>query len=214
MAGFTLDVRSDVNEAIRRNAGLQEQILRAAAKAVNDTAADVRKAAVDEIASRNPEMPKPTIKGYVTVRKAKYTRTSTRRDGTLRVNYGGIVATVTAAGKAPNLIAFVRPRNRDPMAFRNAPGVEAKVMGKTRTYDDTFIVRAKNGKLVVVARKADAQRHKTSAGWKWQPRWSKGIYGPSSQSLMATEATWRAMQESAQLQWPGYWLRRIEEAMP
>lgn len=48
---FKLDVRGDVNRMLRQNAGMHEKILRAAARAVNATAADVRKAAIGAFAT-------------------------------------------------------------------------------------------------------------------------------------------------------------------
>lgn len=209
MAGFSIDVRSDINAILATHRGMHDAVLRAAARAINATADDVRKVAIQEISGRNPEYKPSVIKGYVTVRKAKYKAQRTRGDGMLRVNYGGITATVSASGKPPNLIYLVAAANRRPGAFRHDPGVTAKVGGKPVLYNRTFIVRNKQtGKAVVVSRKAGAQRD----GGKWQPGWSKGKYGPSIAALAGTQTTIAAMDAEAKNRWPSYWameLRRL-----
>lgn len=218
-AGFRVDVRMDVNAAIRRNADLQEQLLRAAARAVNAAAADVRSAAIDEIAARNREFKKHTVKGYVTVSKAKFSKQSVRKDGSLRVNYGGIRAKVIAAGKAPNLIYFVPPAARFPAAWRGGAGVSAHVAGKTSVYNGSFIVKTRTGKMVVVSRSAAAKaypigmRYKSDDGkWKWKPKWSKGLYGPPLSALAGNQNTYDVMAMTARAKWPVYWKRESENA--
>lgn len=206
MAGFSIDVRSDINAILADHRGLHDAVLKAAAAAINRTAEDVRNAAIAEIGGRNPEYKPSVIKGYVTVRKAKYKALRTRGDGMLRVNYGGITATVVAAGKPPNLIYLVAPSKRKPGAFRNDAGVTAKVGGKPVLYNRTFIVRNKQtGKAVVVSRKAGAQRE----GGKWQPGWSKGKYGPTIAALAGTHETVAAMDAEAKNKWPTYWAMEL-----
>jgi len=220
MTGFKVDVRADVNAMLRRNADMRDGILRAAARAVNASAADVRKAAIDDIAARNREFPKATVRGYVTVRKAKLTKQRERRDGSLRVNYGGITARVIAAGKAPNLIYFVPPASRFPAAWRQGEGVAAHAAGRTRVYQGSFIVRAKSGKMVVVTRSQRAKlapsfmRFKGGDGkWKWKPKWSKGLYGPPLSALAGNEHTFDVMSDAARTAWPGYWRREIDKVL-
>lgn len=206
MAGFSIDVRSDINAILATHRGLHDAVLKAAAKAVNATAEEVRKVAIAEIAGRNPEYKPSVIKGYVTVRKAKYRAQRTRGDGMLRVNYGGITATVSASGKPPNLIYLVAASKRRPDAFRNDAGVTAKVGGKPVLYNRTFIVRNKQtGKAVVVSRKAGAKRE----GNKWQPKWSKGIYGPSIAALAGTRTTIEVMDNEAKKRWPAFWAMEL-----
>jgi hypothetical protein len=217
---FKLDVRGDVNRMLRQNAGMHEKILRAAARAVNATAADVRKAAIDDIAARNKSFSKQTVRGYVTVKQAKVSKQSIRQDGTVRVNYGGITARVIAAGKAPNLIYFVTPAARNPAAWRQGDGVAANVAGRTTVYNGTFVVRARNGKMIVVTRSQAAKssprsmRYKDGEGkWKWRPKWSKGIYGPPLKALAGNQQTFEVMQTTARTVWPGYWRRETERVM-
>lgn len=211
MAGFSIDVRSDINAILETHRGLHDAVLKAAAKAVNATAEEVRKVAIAEIAGRNPEYKPSVIKGYVTVRKAKYRAQRTRGDGMLRVNYGGITATVSASGKPPNLIYLVAASKRRPDAFRNDAGVTAKVGGKPVLYNRTFIVRNKQtGKAVVVSRKAGARREKQGDGkWEWQPKWSKGIYGPSIAALAGTRTTIEVMDAEAKNKWPAFWAMEL-----
>ena len=206
MAGFSIDVRSDINAILTTHRGLHDAVLKAAAKAINATAEEVRKVAIAEIAGRNPEYKPSVIKGYVTVRKAKYRAQRTRGDGMLRVNYGGITATVSASGKPPNLIYLVAASKRRPDAFRNDAGVTAKVGGKPVLYNRTFIVRNKQtGKAVVVSRKAGAKRE----GNKWQPGWSKGKYGPSIAALAGTRTTIEVMDAEAKNRWPAFWAMEL-----
>jgi len=206
MAGFSIDVRSDINAILETHRGLHDAVLKAAAKAVNATAEEVRKVAIAEIAGRNPEYKPSVIKGYVTVRKAKYRAQRTRGDGMLRVNYGGITATVSASGKPPNLIYLVAASKRRPDAFRNDAGVTAKVGGKPVLYNRTFIVRNKQtGKAVVVSRKAGAKRE----GNKWQEKWSAGKYGPSIAALAGTRTTIEVMDAEAKNRWPAFWAMEL-----
>lgn len=205
-----INVRSDVNRTIRQSAHLRDELLRAAAKAVNETATTVRKAAIDETATRNPSYSKETITGYITLRKAVYKAPRTTKGGQLRKNYAGISATITAAGKAPNLIYFIPPAARRPDAWRQGAGVAAHVAGKTSVYEGTFVVRTKSGKMVVVARSAKAKRSphlmrpKGNKG-KWLRGWSKGIYGPPINALAANAKTIELMNEAARKQWPISW---------
>lgn len=208
MAGFSIDVRSDINAILETHRGLHDNVLKAAAKAINATAEEVRKVAIAEIAGRNPEYKPSVIKGYVTVRKAKYRAQRTRGDGMLRVNYGGITATVSAAGKPPNLIYLVAASKRRPDAFRNDAGVTAKVGGKPVLYNRTFIVRNKQtGKPVVVAVKDRGKRPKGQS--KWQPGWSAGKYGPSIAALAGTRTTIEVMDAEAKNRWPAFWAMEL-----
>lgn len=205
-----INVRSDINKTIRANSHLHDELLRAAAKAVNETATKVRAATIDEIAGRNPGYTKATVRGYITLRKATYRAQRTTKSGELRRNYGGITATITAAGKAPNLIYFVPPAARTPEAWRGGSGVAAHAAGRTSVYDGTFIVRTKSGKMVVVARSAKAKanpqamRPKGNKG-KWLRGWSKGIYGPALKQLAGNEQTMSLMRNVARAQWPAAW---------
>lgn len=206
MAGFSIDVRSDINAVLAQHRGMHDAVLKAAAAAINRTAEDVRKAAIQEIAGRTPEYRPSVIKGYVTIKKAKYRAQRTRNDGMLRVNYGGITATVTAAGKPPNLIYLVVSNKRKPGAFRDQAGVTARVAGKPVLYNRTFIVRNKQtGKPVVVSRKATARR----VAGEWQAGWSKGKYGPTIAALAGTQTTIQAMDAEAKNKWPAYWAMEL-----
>lgn len=212
MAGFSIDVRSDINAILATHRGLHDNVLKAAAKAVNATAEEVRKVAIAEIAGRNPEYKPSVIKGYVTVRKAKYKAQRTRGDGMLRVNYGGITATVSASGKPPNLIYLATKQGLK--SFRNSPGVVARINGKPVLYNRTFIVKNKQtGKKVVVSRQPDAKRHKVDNGpkstWEWQEKWSKGIYGPSIAALAGTRTTIEVMDAEAKNRWPAFWAMEL-----
>lgn len=205
-----INVRSDVNKTIRANAHLRDQLLKAAAKAVNDTAGKVRAAAIDEVTTRNQDFSKATVRGYITVRRAAYRAQQSTRSGQLRKNYGGITAAVVAAGRAPNLIYFVPSAARTPEAWRGGSGVAAHVAGRTTVYDGTFIVRTKSGKMIVVTRSAKAKRSphlmrpRGNKG-KWLRGWSKGIYGPGLQQLAATDQTLEVMRTVARQQWPAMW---------
>lgn len=205
-----ISVRSDVNRAIRQNNHLRDELLKAAAKAVNETATVVRKAAIDEVATRNPTYNKETIRGYITLRRATYKAQRATKGGQLRKNYGGISATITAAGKAPNLIYFVPSAARRPEAWRGGDGVAAHVAGKTSVYQGTFVVRTKSGKMVVVARSAKAKRSphlmrpKGNKG-KWLRGWSKGIYGPPLSALAGNAKTIEVMNTVSRKQWPISW---------
>lgn len=200
-----LDVRSDINAILRKHDDMRDEILKAAAAALNETARDVRKEAIQEISTRYPDYSKRNLQGYVTIRKAKFRKHKTTKAGSLRVNYGGVSASVIVSGKAPNLIYFVVGPKR-PGATRNASGVTAKVNGRNVLYDRTFMVKNKQtGKVVVVSRGAYARRDHG----KWQPGWSKGKYGPALPKLAATRTTIEAMDAIARIKWPAYWKARL-----
>jgi len=84
---FVVSARADVSALLAKHEELRNDLLRAAARAVNATAVDVRRAAVNEIQTRVPEMPPRAIAGYVTVTKAKYRAPRLTKAGTLRANY-------------------------------------------------------------------------------------------------------------------------------
>lgn len=213
---ISMQIRGDVSALLAQHSELRNELLRAAARAVNATAVNVRTEAVKEIAKRVGGVPAATVRGYVTVKKAKYSPPRLNKAGQLRSNYAGIAATVTAAGKAPNLIYFVNKASQTPEAFRNDPGVTANVMGRQTLYNDAFIVRVRGGKPVVVSRvaktpaQAKAMRVKIAPGvWKWKPKWSKGKYGPPMKALAASASTHAAMDAVARARWPLHWQREV-----
>lgn len=206
MSRFVLSARADVSALLAKHEELRNDLLRAAARAVNATATDVRRAAVNEIQTRVPEMPARAIAGYVTVTKAKYRAPRLTKAGALRANYTGISATVKAAGKAPNLIYLVPASKRTPEAFRHTTGVTARVMRKQVTYKGTFIVKTKaTGKPIVVSVKDRTKRPKGQS--EWRAGWSKGTYGPSMKALAGNQHTWNAMDQVARARWPMHWQR-------
>jgi hypothetical protein len=215
---ISFNVRSDVNKLIAKNKELRVELLRAANAAVNDTAKDVREAAIDEIAGRNPGFSKHTLRGYITLRRAKFKLPKNTKSGDWRSNYSGLTAKVTAAGKAPNLIYFVSPSGRAPGAWRGSRGVSAKVLGQSKTFNGSFVVRAKNGRMVVVSRSALAKsrreemRPKGSHG-KWRPKWSKGLYGPPLAQLAGTKRTVDVMDDVARARWPFWWKQRADQVL-
>lgn len=206
MSRFVVSARADVNALLAKHEGLRNDLLRAAARAVNATAVDVRKAAVNEIQTRVPEMPARAIAGYVTIAKAKYRAPRLTKSGALRANYTGISATVKAAGKPPNLIYLVPAGQRNPDAFRYRTGVTARVMRKQVTYKGTFIVKTKaTGKPIVVSVKDRTKRPKGQS--EWRAGWSKGVYAPSMKALAGNQHTWNAMDQVARARWPMHWQR-------
>lgn len=209
MSGIKLDVRVDVSDLIKKHEALRNNLLKAAARAINATAADVRRTAVKEITTRVGDVPASVVRGYVTIRQAKYKAPRLNRAGQLRSNYAGISATVTAKGKAPNLITFVPAAKRTPTAFRADKGVTAKVMGKQVLYKGAFIVKTKSGKPVVVSRSATASRVKGV----WQANWSKGLYGPPMKSLVGNHQTQAAMDAIARIRWPLHWQRESAKVL-
>lgn len=204
-----INFRSDVNKLLKKNDAVRNDLLRAAARAVNDTAAKVRAAAIDEIAARSEGYSKSVLRGYVTVRKAKFVAPRVTKAGAMRSNYAGISATVSAAGKAPNLIYFVPAAARNPAAWRLGEGVAAHVVGKTTVYRGSFVVRTKSGKMVVVSRsaKAKAAPQAMRIKGKWQSGWSKGLYGPALKSAAGTKQTQDAMHSAAKAWWPAMWAK-------
>ncbi|MFZ5697756.1 MAG: hypothetical protein ACOY9J_03385 [Pseudomonadota bacterium] len=204
-----INFRSDVNRLLKKNDAVRNELLKAAARAINDTAAKVRIAAIDEIAARSDGYSKSVLRGYVTVRKAKFVPPRLTKAGALRSNYAGISATVSAAGKAPNLIYFVPPAARTPAAWRQGEGVAAHVVGKTTVYRGSFVVRTKSGKMVVVSRSAKAKASSSTMRIKgqWQRGWSKGLYGPALKSAAGNHETQKAMRSAAKAWWPSMWAK-------
>ena len=189
-----LDVQGDVKQAMAKLNLSKARVLRAAAQAINRTASQVRTQAIKEIAQQE-RIKQADVRKYVVVR--------------VRANRRSLRAEVNASGKAPNLIEFVKSSDRDPMRFRKDRGVSARVMGQAKEYERTFIVKAKNGKMVVVKRSATAKRVKG----KWQPNWSKGIYGPPPKREFANTIIFAKMKTVAKERWPINWKQAINFAL-
>lgn len=208
MSGLKLDVQADVAKVIKGNEALRTKLLQASARALNRTADNVRTAAVKEIAQRE-RIKQADVRKYVRVSvRANYTGRNVIK-GKNAQGASSLSATVTANGKAPNLIEFVTRGNRTPTAFRNAAGVTAHVMGRSTVYNGSFIVRAKNGKMVVVTRSAFAKR----IGSKWQPKWSKGLYGPPPPRTFANKVIMDSMDRLARIRWPINWKHESERVI-
>lgn len=189
-----LDVQGDVKQAMAKLNLSKARIQKAAVQAINRTAAQVRTQAIKEIAQQE-RIKQADVRKYVVVR--------------VRANRRSLRAEVNASGKAPNLIEFVKSSDRDPMRFRKDRGVSARVMGQTKEYERTFIVKAKNGKMVVVKRSATAKRVKG----KWQPKWSKGIYGPPPKREFANTIIFAKMKTVAKERWPINWKQALNFAL-
>lgn len=189
-----LNVDGDVKRAISKLSLSKERIQKAAAQALNRTAQQVRTAAVKEIAKQEG-IKQADVRKYVTLRT--------------RANRRSLRAAVNASGAAPNLIEWVKSSDRNPMRFRKDKGVTAKVMGSIKEYERTFIVKAKNGKMIVVKRSNTAKRVKN----KWQPNWSKGIYGPPPKREFAQAVIMQAMKRVAKERWPINWKQAINFAL-
>lgn len=189
-----LDVQADVKQAMAKLNLSKARVLRAAAQAINRTASQVRTQAIKEIAKQE-RIKQADVRKYVVVR--------------VRANRRSLRAEVNASGKAPNLIEFVKSSDRDPMRFRKDKGVTARVLGQTKEYERTFIVKAKNGKMVVVKRSVTAKRVKG----KWQPKWSKGIYGPPPKREFANAIIFAKMKTVAKERWPINWKQALNFAM-
>lgn len=189
-----LDVQADVKQAMAKLNLSKARVLKAAAQAINRTASQVRTQAIKEIAKQE-RIKQADVRKYVVVR--------------VRANRRSLRAEVIANGKAPNLIEWVDKARRNPTFFREERGVLATTLGKERMYPDTFIVKAKNGKLVVVNRSQSAKRVKG----KWQPKWSKGIYGPPPKREFANTIIFAKMKVVAKERWPINWKQALNFAL-
>lgn len=208
MSGLKLDVQADVAKVIKANEALRTKLLQASARALNRTADNVRAAAVKEIAQRE-RIKQADVRKYVRVSvRANYTGRNVIK-GVNAQGASSLSATVTANGKAPNLIEFVDKGSRYPAAWRQGAGVAAHVLGRTTVYNGSFIVRAKNGKMVVVTRSAMARRLKG----KWQPKWSKGLYGPPPPRTFANKVIMDSMDRLARIRWPINWKHESERVI-
>lgn len=208
MSGMRLDVQLDVAKVIKANEQLRTELLKASARALNRTADNVRAAAVKEIAQRE-RIKQADVRKYVNVSvRANYTGRNVIK-GKNAQGASSLTAVVTARGKAPNLIEFVDKASRYPAAWRGGAGVAAHVMGRTTVYNGSFIVRARNGKMVVVTRSAYAKRIKG----KWQPKWSKGLYGPPPPRTFANKVVMDTMDRLARIRWPINWKHESERVI-
>lgn len=189
-----LDVQADVKQALAKLNLSKARVLKAAAQAINRTASQVRTQAIKEIAKQE-RIKQADVRKYVVVR--------------VRANRRSLRAEVIANGKAPNLIEWVNKERRTTTFFREERGVLATTLGKERMYPDTFIVKAKNGKLLVVKRSATAKRVRG----KWQRNWSKGIYGPPPKREFANTIIFTKMKTVAKERWPINWKQALNFAM-
>lgn len=217
MSGLKLDVQGDVAKVIKANEALRTKLLQASARALNRTADNVRAAAVKEIAQRE-RIKQADVRKYVRVSvRANYTGRNVIK-GVNAQGASSLSATVTANGKAPNLIEFVTRGNRTPTAFRNASGVTVHVLGKTDVREGAFIVRARNGKMVVVSRSYNAKTNRfemrpKGQGGKWKKGWSKGLYGPPPPRTFANKVVMDSMDRLARIRWPINWKHESERVI-
>jgi hypothetical protein len=115
-----VNVKHDVNRALRALGNDRAAVKKAAARALTRTADQVRSAAVKEIARE-------------TGLKQKDVRVALSR---VRATVGKLLAAVVAVGRAVNLIRFTRQTREQA---RRAGGVVANAWGRRRLYRGTFI---------------------------------------------------------------------------
>jgi len=217
MSGLKLDVQGDVAKVIKANELLRTELLKASARALNRTADNVRAAAVKEIAQRE-RIKQADVRKYVNVSvRANYTGRNVIK-GVNAQGASSLSATVTANGKAPNLIEFVDKASRYPAAWRGGAGVAAHVMGVTTVREGSFIVRARNGKMVVVSRSYNAKNNRfemrpKGQGGKWKKGWSKGLYGPPPPRTFANRVVMDTMDRLARIRWPINWKHESERVI-
>ena len=105
--------------------------------------------------------------------------------------------------------AFLPWCDRASVQATHVDGVTAKVLCKVTLYNNSFIVRARNGKMVVVTRSAMARR----VNGKWQPKWSKGLYGPPPKRTFANKVIMDSMDRLARIRWPINWEHESERVI-
>lgn len=126
-----INVKADVQQALRELSHAKAQVRQAAARALNRTAEQVQSAAVKEIA-RETGLKQKDVRVAMSRRRAKASN---------------LVAVVIATGRAVNLIRFTKQTREQA---RRAGGVIANAWGKSRLYPGTFI--ANLGRTVFVRR--------------------------------------------------------------
>ncbi len=168
------DVSADFREVERMIDGLPGVVEKAANRALNKTASHVLSQAAKRMA------PQIGIKQSAIKRSVRIKRSIVKR----------LIASLTPQSiRAVNLIEY--------KARKIKGGVSAAAWGKRKAYKKTFIIKAKNGKRIVVSRKSLAVRVKG----KWKAGWSNTIYGPSIPLQFAKDAFTASMKADAKKVW-------------
>ena len=142
---INLNIKDDLKHLDRKLKGLEKSIKnKAVPQAINKTIVAVKGHASKAIAQTTGYKQKD-IRATIVARKA---------------SKGSYDASLDAvAGKAENLIKFVRPAQQNPQVFRRRTrkgfkysGVKAKAWGAAREYAGTFIGHSKSGNAKVYKR--------------------------------------------------------------
>lgn len=175
---FTLNVKADIKQAQRYLSKVEKVAVRkAAARALNRTAQQVRTQAIRDIAKE-------------TAIKQKNVRQAVRLSVKAKAN--SLHSIVEARGKTINLIEFVTPARKKVGAFRKQKGVRARAWGKSKVYRGTFIGSGKNsGKLLVFSRTGKGRKSPIEAK-----------YGPSVPRTFVQNKIMQQIKTTAGKRWP------------
>jgi hypothetical protein len=178
-----VDISADFSRVEKMLGSLSSKILpKAAASAMNRTAASVRGEAV-KVISKSTGIKQKEVRRRVDVRRANLRR---------------LTAVVVARRYAPNLIEYVARSQQNVKTFRRRlrggrykyKGVISRAWGEREVYDGTFIGRSgRNGRLVVL-RRSD----KKASG-------VVGVSGPSVRRTFIEEQVERVMRATAAKRW-------------
>jgi len=156
---ISLNVSADIRGATRRLNAIQRKVIpRVTVKALNKTGTTIAKEAAKRIKVETA-LPAKFIKRKMLIRKAS------------KAVYAWSMASLRST---TNIIEWVTASKKNPRAFRRARGVKSKAWGKSKTYRNTFIGKAKNsGKMLVYRRDSS------------KPSGVAGVHGPSVRANFA-----------------------------
>ena len=138
MAGFKLDIKSDIHKLSKHLSDVQRKVIpRVTVRSLNKTGVTVNKLAVKAVRDET-KLPARRIKAKLKIVKARR---------------GEYVWSLRGLRGTTNIVEWVPVSKRLPGSYRKKKGVRSRAWGKARTYPGTFIGQGKNsGKWLVYVR--------------------------------------------------------------
>lgn len=148
MAGFDFNVEVDIKRVERKlSRQFPRAINKAATRALNRTAKQVRSVVIKHIAKETNTKPQKLVGALIKI-----------TGKAVRYNLVAVITSKRRGAASINLIKYVTPSRRRHGAFHKQEGVKAKAWNQNKTYKGSFIGYSKaRGEMVVFARTGKAR---------------------------------------------------------